>query len=64
MNKTISANRILKNSIFFITLIAITFLILFKDNSIESILKSLKNVNVIYVFLEYYVCFYLYVVKE
>ena len=35
MNKTISANRILKNSIFFITLIAITFLILFKDNSIE-----------------------------
>ena len=63
MNKTISANRILKNSIFFITLIAITFLILFKDNSIESILKSLKNVNVIYVFLGI-LCMFLFICCE
>lgn len=63
MNKTISASRILKNSIFFITLIAITFLILFKDNSIESILKSLKNVNVIYVFLGI-LCMFLFICCE
>lgn len=63
MNKTISAKGILKNSIFFIALIAITFLILFKDNSIVSILKSLENVNFIYVFLGI-LCMFLFICCE
>ena len=64
MNKIIGAKGILKNSIFFIALIAITFFILFKDNSIGSILKSLENVNFMYVFLGILCMFLLYVVKE
>ena len=63
MNKTISTKGILKNSIFFIVLIAITFLILFKDNSIGSILKSLENVNFIYVFLGI-LCMFLFICCE
>lgn len=63
MNKTISAKGILKNSIFFIALIAITFFVLFKDNSISDILSSLKLVNLIYVFIGI-LCMFLFICCE
>lgn len=63
MNKTISAKDILKNSIFFVALIAITFFILFKDNSVGNIIESLKNVNLIYVFCGI-ICMFLFIFCE
>ena len=51
MSKAMTSKSIFKNSILFIALIAITFFILFKDNSISNILESLRSVNIIYVFL-------------
>lgn len=63
MNKTMSVKEILRSSILFIGLIAITFFILFKDNSIENIMESLKNVNLIYVFLGM-VCMFIFICCE
>lgn len=51
MSKAMTSKSIFKNSILFISLIAITFFILLKDNSISSIVESLKAVNIIYVLL-------------
>ena len=63
MNKTMSVKEILRSSILFVGLIAITFFILFKDNSIENIMESLKNVNLIYVFLGM-VCMFIFICCE
>ena len=46
MSKAMTSKSIFKNSILFIALIAITFFILFKDNSISNILESLRSVNI------------------
>ncbi|WP_195988644.1 lysylphosphatidylglycerol synthase transmembrane domain-containing protein [Clostridium sp. D53t1_180928_C8] len=63
MNKTMSVKEILRSSILFVGLIAITFFILFKDNSIGNIIESLKNVNLMYVFLGM-VCMFLFICCE
>ena len=63
MNKNMSTKDILKSCILFISLISITFFILFKDNSIGNIIDSLKSVNLIYVFLGM-VCMFLFICCE
>lgn len=63
MSKAMTSKSIFKNSILFIALIAITFFILFKDNSISNILESLRSVNIIYVFLGI-LCMFLFICCE
>lgn len=51
MSNKITAKGMLKNIIFFIALISITFFILCREYSLHDILSSLKSVNLTYIFI-------------
>lgn len=48
---SMSLKKLFKNSMFFIALIGITFFIVFKDNSLNNIIETLKSVNLTYIYV-------------
>lgn len=46
-----SLKKILKSSLLFIALIGVTFFIVFKDNSFNNIVETLKSVNLTYIYV-------------
>ena len=45
---SMSLKKILKSSLLFIALIGVTFFVVFKDNSLNNIVETLKSVNLTY----------------
>ena len=48
---SMSLKKILKSSLLFIALIGVTFFIVFKDNSFNNIVETLKSVNLTYIYV-------------
>ena len=63
MNNELTPKSFIKNSIFFIVLIGITFFILYKDNNLNDIIVEFKNSDKIYVLIGI-ICTFIYVICE
>ena len=63
MNKDIQPSSFIKNSIFFIILILLTFYILFRDNNLYDILMIIKTADKLYIIIAI-LCIFIYVVCE
>lgn len=63
MSKEMTPKSFLKNSIFFIALIGITFFILFKDNNIGDIVVEFRKADKIYIVIGI-LCTFIYVICE
>lgn len=63
MNKELTPKSFIKNSIFFIALIGVTFIVLFKDNNLNDIILEFKNSDKIYVLIGI-ICTLVYVICE
>ena len=48
---SMSLKKILKSSLLFIALIGVTFFVVFKDNSLNNIVETLKSVNLTYIYV-------------
>lgn len=63
MNNELTPKSFIKNSIFFIALIGITFFILFKDNNLSDILMEVRKADKLYIIIGI-ICTFIYIICE
>lgn len=61
---SMSLKKILKSSLLFIALIGVTFFVVFKDNSLNNIVETLKSVNLTYIYVGILFMFSFYMLQK